>query len=336
MPKPDSAIVLDLIEAFRRSRTMFTAVDLGIFDRLAAEPASAAALAEALPAHAGALERLLDACVGLGLLEKADGVYRNSDLAAAYLVTSSPHSLHGYVRYSSEALYPMWGRLTDAVREGSHRWTQTFGLAGPLFDHFFRTDAAMRDFLLGMHGFGMISSPLLVEVFDLSRFRRMADLGGATGHLVIAACERYSDLRGVVFDLPRATVLAREMVAQSPARERIEVIAGDFFSDPLPEADLYFLGRILHDWSDEKIARLLAIIYAQLPQGGALLIGEKLLNEDKTGPTPATMQSLNMLIVTEGRERSAAEYMALLRSAGFASVEARRTGTVLDAILAVK
>ncbi len=110
-------------------------------------------------------------------------------------------------------------------------------------------------------------------------------------------------------------------------------IAGDFFTDPLPDADLYSVGRILHDWSDEKIHRLLAKIFAALPEGGGLLIAEKLLTPDNV---PAHMQSLNMLVGTEGRERSAAEYEALLRAAGFSKVESRVTGAYLDAMLAIK
>jgi acetylserotonin N-methyltransferase len=143
-------------------------------------------------------------------------------------------------------------------------------------------------------------------------------------------------LNAVVFDLPRATALAREQVAKSAARERIEVVAGDFFEDELPDADLYYVGRILHDWAEHKIDRLLARIFERLPQGGALLIGEKLLEEDGVGPLDANMQSLNMLIVTEGRERSLSEYAALARRAGFDEVEGRRTGVALDAILAIK
>ena len=130
--------------------------------------------------------------------------------------------------------------------------------------------------------------------------------------------------------------LAREQVGLSPAASRVEVIAGDFFSDELPEADLFALGRILHDWSEEKIHALLARIYARLPAGGALLLAEKLLAEDKTGPTPALMQSLNMLVCTEGRERTLGEYRALLEAVGFRNVQGRLTGAPLDAVLAVK
>ncbi len=114
------------------------------------------------------------------------------------------------------------------------------------------------------------------------------------------------------------------------------MIAGDFFQDDLPAADLYSLGRILHDWGEERIHLLLRKINAALPPGGGLLIAEKLLDEDKSGPTPAHMQSLNMLVCTEGKERTLSEYAALLREAGFVSVDGRRTGTPLDAVLAIK
>jgi len=332
---PDPAPVLDLIEAFRRSQTMFTAASLGVFDALEAAPRGAGELAAQLRANPDALERLLDGCAALGLLEKNGGVYRNAAVAVRYLCSGSPHTLRGYVLYSREALYPMWGHLDDAVREGSQRWTQTFGLEGPLFSHFFRSEAAMRDFLMGMHGFGMLTSPKIAAAFDLGRFRRLVDLGGATGHLAIAACERYQNLHAVVFDLPRTAPLAREQVALSAASTRIEIVSGDFFQDPLPPADLYALGRILHDWDEPKIGRLLDKIRRALPPGGALLIAERLLNEDGVGPLPASMQSLNMLVCTEGKERNVEGYARLLRSAGFSRIEARRTGATLDAILAM-
>ncbi|MEO8597515.1 MAG: methyltransferase [Candidatus Solibacter sp.] len=336
MSLPDPQPVLDLIEAFRRSKTMFTAVSMGIFDALRQAPASAADLAAKLKANRDAMTSLLDACAALGLLEKRGGVYHNTPAAAAYLCADSPHTLRGYVRYSDAALYRMWGNLEDAVREGAPRWAQTFGLDGPIFSAFFRTDESMRDFLMGMHGFGMLTSPQVVTAFDLSRFHRLVDLGGATGHLAIAACERYPELRATVFDLPRAGALAREQVTQSAARDRIEIAAGDFFTDALPAADLYYLGRILHDWNEVKIDLLLRRVFERLPDDGALLIGEKLLEEDGVGPVPANMQSLNMLIVTEGRERSLGQYAALLQKAGFAEIAGRRTGVALDAILARK
>jgi len=303
-----SNIVLDLIDAFRRSKTMFAAVELGIFDGRR-------------PSDCKELARLLDACVALGLLEKRGDTYLNTDEADKFLRSDSPDTLTGYIRYSNSALYPMWGHLEDAVREGGPRWKQTFGWDGPIFSHFFRTPEAMREFQQGMHGFGRLSSPAVVAAFDLSRFRRLVDLGGGTGHLAEAARERYPHLQTAVFDLPRVA----EMFPGT--------IAGDFFIDPLPPADLYSLGRILHDWSPEKIDKLLVKIHAALPPGGGLLIAEKLLAPNYVS---GHMQSLNMLIVTEGRERSAPEYETLLRAAGFSEVQSHRTSAPVDAILAMK
>ena len=336
MSLPDPAPILELIDAFRRSKAMFTAVSMGVFEALHEGPAGAGALAARLRAKDHALERLLDACVGMGLLRKQDGAYANQAVAETYLCDHSPYSLSGYVRYSDEALFPMWVNLADAMREGTDRWTQTFGWHGSLFDHFFKTEERKRSFLRGMHGFGQLSSPAVVAACDLTVFRRMVDLGGATGHLAMAACERYPELRAAVFDLPPVIEVAREYLDATAARERIELTPGDFFQDDLPAADLYSLGRILHDWGEDKIRFLLRKISQALPPGGGLLIAEKLLDEDKSGPTPAQMQSLNMLICTEGKERTLSEYAVLLREAGFASVEGRRTGTPLDAMLAIK
>ncbi len=333
---PNPAVVLDLLEAFRRSKVMFAAVSLGVFDALAAGPLSLDALAQRIGASHDGLERLLDACVGLGLLARQGTNYANTPAADVYLTSASPRRLTGYIGYSNDVMWKLWANLEDAVREGTHRWQQTFGWDGPIFSHFFRTEAAKREFLMGMHGFGVISSPQVVAAFDLARYRRLVDLGGATGHLVIAACERYPQLEGVVFDLADALPLAEEIVSASPVAGRITLTGGDFFTDPLPEGDIYALGRILHDWSEEKILKLLTRIYERLPAGGAVLIAEKLLDDDKSGPRWAQMQSLNMLTCTEGKERTLAEYRALATQVGFGEVQGRRTGSPLDAVLATK
>ena len=334
--EPDPTIVLDLIGAFRRSKTMFAAVSLGVFDALAAGPRGLRALATELKAESDALERLLDACVGLELLRRNADDYENTPAADAFLTRTSPHRLTGYINYSNDVMWKMWANLEDAVREGTHRWKQTFGWDGPIFSHFFRTDEAMREFLMGMHGFGLISSPHVVSAFELGRFHSFVDLGGATGHLAIAACQRYPNMRAVVFDMPDAVPLARQIVGASPVADRIRVVAGDFFVDPLPDGDLFALGRILHDWSEEKIATLLGRIHARLPDGGAIVIAEKLLTDDKDGPRWAQMQNQNMLVCTEGKERTLAEYEVLLKQAGFVDVTGRRTPSPIDAILAFK
>jgi acetylserotonin N-methyltransferase len=333
---PDPSVILDLIEAFRRSKTMFAAVSLGVFETLESSPMSVAGLAATLKVDQDALQRLLDACVGLQLLTRAENLYANTPAASAYLSRQSPARMTGYINYSNAILWKLWGNLEDAVREGTNRWQQTFGWDGPIFSNFFRTEEAMREFLMGMHAYGLISSPHVVAAFDLGRFRRLVDLGGATGHLAIAACRRYATMTAVVFDLAEVGPLAREIVAASSAADRIEVVAGDFFKDTLPAGDLYAVGRVLHDWTEAKVLALLRRIFEQLPSGGGLLIAEKMINEDRAGPRWAHMQNLGMLIYTEGKERTLSEYQTLLRQVGFAEVSGATTPSPLDAVLAVK
>ncbi len=334
--EPDLPIVLDLIEAFRRSKTMFTAVRLGIFDHLETESQSAVQLATKLSLNSSALVRLLDGCLALGLLRRERERYINTPAASRYLVNASPHTFSGYITYSDQSLYPLWGHLDDAVREGSNRWTQVFGSRDALFDYYYRDETATRNFVRAMNGFGQVSSPRIVRAFDLDGFRHLVDLGGAAGHLAIAACEAYPHLRATVVDLPRIEPFAREYLAASTVSDRVEFIAADFFCDPLPAGDLYALGRILHDWDDAKVRALLEKIAAALPANGGVLIAEALIDDDRSGPVYAIMQDLNMLVCTDGRERTASEYEELLTSAGFSAIRATRTGALIDGVLAIK
>jgi acetylserotonin N-methyltransferase len=322
------SLVPDLLDGFRRSKTLFTAIDLGVFE---ATPTTAVAFSALAHADPRATELLLDACVALGLLTKANGLYANTPEAETYCKRTSPHTLAGYALYSHNVLWRLWDHLPDAVREGSHRWPQAFNMQGPIFSHFFKTEETMRTFLSGLHGLGQLSSPQAIAAHDLSEVEHFVDLGGGTGHLALAFQDRYPNARVTVFDLPQVIPLTREFT-----QGRVDTIAGDFFRDSLPAADCYAVARILHDWSPPKIEKLLAKIHAALPPDGRLLICEMLLNADRTGPTSAMMQSLNMLTCTEGQERTAAEYDTLCKAAGFRSTTAITTGSPVDAILALK
>ena len=325
---PEPQIVPDLIDAFRRSKTMFTAVELGVFE---ATPTTAASFSALARSDERATELLLDACVSLGLLTKTDGEYKNTPEAETYLKRTSPHTLAGYALYSNNVLWRLWDRLPDAVREGTHRWPQAFGMQGPIFSHFFKTDEAMRTFLTGLHGFGMLSSPQAIAAHDLSGVEHFVDLGGGTGHLALAFLDKYPNAKATVFDLPQVIPLTREIT-----ENRVATIAGDFFHDPLPPSDCYAVARILHDWSLPKIQTLLTRIHQALPANGRLLICEMLVNDARTGPTRSLMQSLNMLTCTEGQERTAAEYDQICRAAGFRTTSAVITGAPVDAVLAIK
>jgi acetylserotonin N-methyltransferase len=333
---PDPAPILDLIEAFRRSKTMFTAVRLGVFDQLETAPQSPEQLGALLGVNVRAFTRLLEGCLSLGLLERDSDLFRNSAVASRYLATSSPASFAGYVTYSDQSLYLLWSHLEDAVREGTNRWAQTFGSREALFDYYFRDHAATASFVSAMNGFGQLASARLARAFDLSRFHHLVDLGGATGHMAIAACEAWPNLRATVLDLPRVEPFARAHIEASSVADRVQFVVGDFFTDPLPPGDLYTLGRIVHDWGDDQVHKLLRKISATLRSGGGVILAEALVNDDRSGPVYALMQDLNMLVCTDGSERTAAEYRTLLEDAGFTGVQHRLTGSLVDGVFALK
>jgi acetylserotonin N-methyltransferase len=192
----------------------------------------------------------------------------------------------------------------------------------------------------GMHGLGLTCFPSIVKSFDNFRpFKIFCDIGGATGCLAISACEVNSYLQAIIFDLPRIEKHAMRYINQTSSniRSRIRFQSGDFFVDPFPQADLFGLGRILHDWNDEQCQQLLNKIYQTLPdKNGAVLIAEKLFNDDKTGPMDVNMQDINMLLVTTGRERTLAEYIDMLEKIGFKNIKYQRTGSYLDGIIGYK
>lgn len=332
----DPTPVLSLLNGFRNSQVLFTACELKLFDATNTPKTANQIGYELWLPDSHELDRLLDACVMLGLLSRSGDLYVNTPTATQYLTTTSPNRLLGYINYSNAVLWKLWDNLPDAIRDGTHQWKRTFGTDGPIFAQLFRTDADRREFLMGMHGYGLISSPQVVNAVDLSKCTTFVDLGGATGHLTVAACRRWANLSGVVFDLPEVIGLTNELISQTDVAGRIAVKGGDFFADELPAGDVYALGRILHDWTVAKIAKLLARIHAALPAGGMVFIAEKVLDDDKAGPEWAVLQSVNMLLVTEGKERTLGEYATLLEAAGFRDVTCRRTNAPLDVVTAVK
>ena len=191
---------------------MFAAVSLGLFDAIEGCRHGR----RAVTPLEGGFERALRGCsmpasvCSCSITQATDR--RTRPPQAAYSTSDSPRRMTGYIGYSNDVMWKLWAHLEDAVREGGHRWKQAYGWEGPIFSHFFRTEEAKREFLMGMHGFGIISSPQVVAAFDLTRYRHLCDLGGVMGYLAIAACERYPNLRGTVFDLPDAAPLAREIV----------------------------------------------------------------------------------------------------------------------------
>uniref|UniRef100_A0A2K6UCA4 Acetylserotonin O-methyltransferase n=1 Tax=Saimiri boliviensis boliviensis TaxID=39432 RepID=A0A2K6UCA4_SAIBB len=292
---PCYRLLTDYANGFMVSQVVFAACELGVFDVLAEAPGplAVAAVAAGVGASSHAMERLLDACVSLKLLQVemrgGEAFYGNTEMSRIYLSRVSPTSQCNMLLYMAKTTYHCWGRLAQAVREGKNQYLQTFGVpADELFSAIYRSEGERVQFMQALRELWSVDGRSVLTAFDLSLFPLVCDLGG------------------------------------------------DFFKDRLPEADLYILARILHDWADGRCSQLLERVYHSCKPGGGILVIESLLDEDRRGPLLTQLYSLNMLVQTEGQERTPSHYRALLSSAGFRDFQFKKTGLIYDAILARK
>ncbi|XP_060625847.1 acetylserotonin O-methyltransferase [Anolis sagrei] len=335
-------ILIQYQNGFLISKVMFTACEMGIFDLLreSKETLSTKTIAERLGSSIRGMERLLDACVGLKLLRvdiKQEGAfYGNTEISNLYLTRSGSKSQYHNLMYYSKTIYLCWHYLTDAIREGKNQYERAFGISSKdVFEALYRSEEEMIKFMYGLNATWSICGRDVLAAFNLSPFTVIYDLGGGAGALAHECISLYPNCTVTIFDLSKVVETAKKHFVSSE-EQRITFHEGDFFKDPIPEADLYILARILHDWADDKCVQLLTKVQKVCKPGGGVLLVETLLNEDKSGPLESQLYSLNMLVQTEGKERTATEFTKLLIEAGFLETEIKRTGKLYDAILGRK
>ncbi|OCT91072.1 acetylserotonin O-methyltransferase [Xenopus laevis] len=334
--------LLEYKDGFLVSKTMFTACELGIFDLLhkSDEALSALTISSHLGTSADGTDRLLSACVGLKLLKvemkNNEAFFSNTDVSDVYLVQLSPRSLYHMMMYYSQTLYKCWHFLPDAIREGKSQYERAFGVSsGDIFKALYRSEEEMVTFMHHMDSVWNICGKDIIAAFDLSSFNEVCDLGGCSGGLAKQLLSIYPSSSVTILDLPEVVQTAKKHFI-TDADCNIAFLQGNFFNDPIPEADLYIMARIIHDWTQEKCLQLLNKIYKSCRPGGGVLLVEVLLNEDRSGPLTSQLYSLNMLVQTEGRERSPCEYTKLLAHSGFRDIQVKATGKIYDAILGRK
>ncbi|CAI9733928.1 bifunctional dTTP UTP pyrophosphatase methyltransferase [Octopus vulgaris] len=191
--------------------------------------------------------------------------------------------------------------------------------------------------MLSMDGLTVPCAPVLVKAFDLSAHRTAVDLGGGSGLIGRTLASHYPEMNITVFDLPSVVQLAKKLYPENSSGQ-VNFVAGNFFEDEIPDADLYVLSHVIHDMTEKQIDILLKRVYNKLPPGGSLLILEKTLDEMKDGPSFAVSNDLIMSLISTGRERSAKEYREMLEEQGFTNIQIRLVGgyNYFDAILSKK
>ncbi|MCC6421123.1 MAG: methyltransferase [Gemmataceae bacterium] len=296
------------------TQAVHVAAKLGLADLLAGGPRTAADLAAATGTHAGALYRLLRTLAGEGIFaEDGDGRFRLTPLAEC-LRSDVPGSQRALAIVRGAWQYRAWGELLHSVQTGQPVLDRVCG--APLFEFLAQDPERARLFdesMVGVHG---RETEAMLEVYDFSGVRVLADLGGGNGSLLGAVLQRYPQMRGILFDLPGGTERARDRIAAVGLTDRCEVRGGNFFEAVPAGADAYLLRHVLHDWDDERSLRILANVRAALGEGGKLLVVECVIPAGNE-PSFGKILDLSMLVLTGGLERTEEQWRALLRAGGF-------------------
>lgn len=312
--------LMQLATGFWAFKTLATAHELDLFSRLSGTTGTTVAeLTETLAIEERPAEMLLTGCAALGLLDKNDDRYLNSPLAEEFLVRGMPYYFGGFVQMLDQRLYPGWGRLTQAIRT-NRPTTWDPERQSSLFDG--EDPQLLAVFWEAMHSLSTFTARALGQAVDLSSARRLLDVGGGSAAYDIELCRRYPDLTATVYELPQVADIAAGKVKEADLSDRVETVTGDFFADSaLPGGhDTILLSMIMHDWAEERCRAILRKFWAALPSGGQVIISELLVNDTRTGPPAAALMSLNMLVETEGRNYTPAEYHSWLRDLGFHDV----------------
>ncbi len=312
---PESILQLGL--AFMGSKTLLSAIELGVFTELANGPLGFGELSSRLNLHARSARDFFDTLVALKMLERDGDVYRNTAESDHFLVRTKLSYLGGLLEMANERLYPFWGSLTEGLRTGQPQNEVKTGGAG-LFETLYGDHERLRLFLGAMTGLSMGAAKAIAEKFPWQNYKTVVDVGGAQGGLLAQICSAHPHLQGVNFDLTVVGPIFEEYVVANGLEERLAFLPGNFFEDELPVADVITMGHILHDWSLDEKRMLLKKAYDALPEGGALIVFEALIDDDRRENAFGLLMSLNMLIETPGGfDYTGADCREWMRETGF-------------------
>ena len=313
---PDNIMQLGL--GFWDSKALLSAVEIGVFTELAAGPADLPALQAKLKLHPRAARDFFDALVALKLLERDNGAYRNSPDTDLFLDRAKPSYVGGILEMANIRLYGFWGSLTEALRTGE---AQNEGKRSEdFFGALYAEPERLRGFLLAMSGISAGAAQAIAAKFDWSKYTTFADVGAAQGMVPVVVARAHPHLSGIGFDLPAVQPVFDEFVAQQGLAGRIRFQGGSFFDDPMPNADVIVMGHILHDWDLAQKRLLLEKAFAALSKGGALIVYDAIIDDERRENAFGLLMSLNMLIETPGGfDYTGADCQTWMREAGFVS-----------------
>ena len=308
--------ILQTGTAFWASKTLLSAVEMEVFTELAKHPEDLDTLTGRLGLHPRSSRDFLDTLVALGFLERQDGVYSNTQETDLFLDKRKPSYIGGMLEIANQRLYPHWNNLTRALRTG-----QPQGEGGPgdeTFASLYADPKRLKGFLKAMTGISRGGNMAIAAKFPWAKYKTVADMGPAQGDLLAQIALKNPHLACVGFDLPEVGPVFEEYMEENGLQERVRFQGGSFFTDAMPKADVITMGHVLHDWNLEEKRLLIAKAYQALPEGGALIVIEALIDDDRRKNVFGLLMSLNMLIETPGGfDYSGSDCLGWMKEAGF-------------------
>jgi SAM-dependent methyltransferase len=326
--------ILEIGYGFQRAKVLLVAIELDVFTALAKTPQGLEALIAETGIHVRGARDFFDALVALGLLQRdREGRYANRPDADRYLDRRKPTYVGNQLRHINERHYKNWSLLEQALRTGA---PQSGALARG-YSVLYADKTTQDVFLSGMTAGSLLAARALAAKFDWKRYRTIIDIGAAQGCLPVEIARAHPHLSGGGFDLPEVEDAFTFYVERHGLADRLCFFAGDFFSDPLPTADVLVMGRILHNWHLDTKKMLLAKAFQALTPGGALIVYDPMIDDGRRRNVQALLSSLNMLIETVGGfEYTAADCKGWMQQAGFLDIKAEPLGDVHTAVIGFK
>lgn len=328
--------IMQLAMGFCASKTLLSAVEVGVFGAFAEGPLDLVALRDKLGLHERAAKDFFDALVALGLLLRDDaGRYSNGEETDCFLDPARPGYIGGIIEMFNARLYPFWGSLTEALRTGEPQNEAKQG--GDLFGALYADPARLEGFLRAMTGMSLPVAQALAKIFPWQTVRSVIDIGTAQGCVPVQLVRSHPHLTGGGFDLPPVAPIFSRYVQSYGLSDKLRFTAGDFFTDDLPGADVLVMGLILHDWDLSTKRMLIRKAHAALEKGGTLIIYELLIDDARRINLPGLLMSLNMLIETRGGfDFTGADCVDWTRDAGFATTRVLPLAGPHSAVIATK
>mgnify|MGYP001153629488 CR=1 FL=1 len=312
--------ILNAGMAFWPAKTLLSAVELNVFTQLAQGSLNQGTLAEKVGLHPRAARDFLDALVALGFLKREGDHYSNTSETDLFLDRNKPSYIGGILEMANRRLYPIWSNLTEALRTGKPQNEIRTGEVD-LFEKLYADPAGLKEFLAAMTGVSRAANMTIARTFPWQDYHTFIDVGTAQGDLAVQIALANPHLRGMGYDRPEVGPIFERYAQAAHVGDRVSFVPGNFFDEDLPRADVVLMGHILHDWDLSAKKMLIAKAFDALPAGGALVVYESIIDDDRSQNAFGLMMSLNMLIETPGGfDFTGADCMGWMKEAGFSDM----------------